>query len=72
MDARDERRDDPDPFTTHPAPTRVVMFALCFALLLVGFYLMGISFDSESPWLFTAGLLIAGGSFALPLRESRA
>lgn len=71
MDARDERRDDPDPYTTHPNPTRVMMFILCMALVLLGFYLMGISFDTESPWIFTAGLLLAGGAFGIPMRESR-
>ncbi len=72
MDARDEHRDDPDPYTTHPNPTRVVMFVFCLALMLVGFYLMGISFDSESALLFVAGLVLAGGAFAIPMRESPA
>ncbi|WP_182112579.1 MULTISPECIES: hypothetical protein [unclassified Actinotalea] len=72
MDARDERRDDPDPFTTHPAPSRVVMFLVTFVALLGGFYLMGVGIDDESPWLFTGGMVLAGGAFALPMRESRA
>lgn len=72
MDARDERRDDPDPYTTHPNPTRVVMFLVCLGLMLLGFYLMAISFDTESALLFVAGLVLAGGAFAVPLREGRA
>ena len=72
MDAREDQRDDTDPYTTHPNPTRVVMFIVCLALMLGGFYLMAVSFDSESPLLFTAGLLLAGGAFAITMRESRA
>ena len=37
-----------------------------------GFYLMGLSFDTESALIFVAGLVLAGGAFAIPLREGRA
>lgn len=66
----DDRR-DPDPYTTHAPPTRIIMFLICFALLVVGFYLMAISFDTESALLFTLGLLLAGGAFVIPMRNGR-
>ncbi|WP_199424697.1 hypothetical protein [Actinotalea solisilvae] len=72
MDAREDQRDDTDPYTTHPNPSRVVMFLLCLAMVIGGFYLMAVSFDTESPWIFTGGLLLSGAAFGIPMRESRA
>ena len=66
----DDRR-DPDPYTTHAPPTRIIMFLLCFALLAGGFYVMAISFDTESSLLFVLGLLMACVAFVIPMRNGR-
>jgi hypothetical protein len=44
-----------------------VLYVVCLAIFLAGFYLMAIAFDTGSPLLFTAGLLAAGGAWFLPL-----
>lgn len=71
LETREDGRDDTDPYTTHPAPTRVVLFVVCLGLVLLGFWLMARSFDVESGLLFTAGLVASGAGFAIPLRGGR-
>jgi len=46
----------------------VVMFVLCFALFIGGFYLMAIAFDGASALMFVAGLLASGLAFFVPLQ----
>ncbi|GIG37594.1 hypothetical protein [Cellulomonas pakistanensis] len=54
-----------------PAPARVLMFVLCFALFLAGFYLMGLAVDTAEIWLFTVGILASGGAFFVGLTTAR-
>ncbi len=65
-DERDRAsQEQPDP----PAAVRVLLFAFCFALLLAGFYLMGLAFDNASITLFTIGILLSGGAFFVAMHR---
>lgn len=62
---------DDDAYTTHPAPTRVVLYLVCLGLLLGGFWLMALGMDQDSGLLFSGGIVASGIAFALPMRDSR-
>ncbi len=44
-----------------------VLYVVCLAIFVAGWYLMAIAFDTGSPLLFSAGLLAAVGAWFLPL-----
>ncbi|QTE31515.1 hypothetical protein J4E96_13030 [Pengzhenrongella sicca] len=45
----------------------VVIFVICLALFVGGFYLMAVSFDSDSALLFVGGLVASSLAFLIPL-----
>ncbi len=53
-----------------PPPARVLLFVLCFALVVGGLYLMGLAVDTAEIWLFTVGILCSGGAFFLGLNRA--
>jgi hypothetical protein len=66
IDERDRKSlEQPPP----PAAGRVLLFALCFAMLLGGFYLMGWAFDHASITLFSVGIALSGGGFFLAMHR---
>lgn len=52
-----------------PAPARVLLAVFCLALLLGGFGLMAWAFDAESSVMFTAGILVSGAAFFVPMHR---
>lgn len=52
-----------------PAAGRVLLFAVCFALLLGGFALMALAVESASIVLFTLGIAASGGAFFLGMHR---
>ncbi|WP_149203381.1 hypothetical protein [Actinotalea subterranea] len=62
--------EDDDAYTTHPEPTRVVMFLVCLAALLAGFWLMGSGVTNGNGLVFAGGLLVSGIAFGIPMRDT--
>ena len=54
-----------------PGVARVLLFLVCFALMLAGFWLMGYAVDHASIALFTAGIVASGLGFFLALHRPR-
>lgn len=54
-----------------PAASGVLLFAVCFLLLLVGFWLMGYGYETGLGPVFSGGLLAAGLAFMIPLVRTR-
>lgn len=57
-------------FTARPSSAGPLVFALCFLLLVAGFWLMAVSFDQESGVTFMAGLATASVAFLIPLARA--
>jgi hypothetical protein len=45
-----------------------VLFVVCFAVMLVGFWLMGYGFEVGSALLFSGGLALSCGAFFVPMQ----
>lgn len=54
-----------------PVATGPLLFVLCFALFLGGFWLMAISFDHASGVLFGLGVLASSLAFIIPIHLMR-
>ncbi len=63
--------DENPPTSPGPVATGPLVFALCLALLVGGFVLMGVSFDHGSGALFLLGLLASGLAFLVPIHLLR-
>lgn len=58
--------------TERPTSAGPLMFVLCFALMLVGFWMMAVSFSSDNGVVFSGGLLLAGAAFLIPIARADA
>lgn len=63
----DENQPTPEDHRTSAPPSGAILFVLCFALLIVGFVLMGMAFNDGNGFLFGLGILLSGVAFMIPI-----
>ncbi len=54
--------------TQIPVAVRGVLFVVCFAIFITGFWLMGEAFVHDSAIYFTGGLLASSLAFFIPIQ----
>lgn len=52
-------------------PTGPLAFVLCLVLFFAGFWLMAVSFDHDSGWIFGLGILACALAFIIPVHLLR-
>ncbi len=57
--------------TQVPAAVRGVLFVVCFAIFITGFWLMGEAFAHDSAIYFTGGMLASCVAFFIPIQLRR-